>query len=246
MKRAVITLTLLAVSPVAVPTSLALADDPTLGERVGERVDGTQKAVTHAAESAQERASQAAAHAKERASEVADQAKEHASQAAESLSERAHDVAHHAEDYATALVESAKAKAEELSQRAAGMVQQGKSAAGDTLQSAREQARSVLIGAAVALDNKSKEARQAARKASWAKLKARFSLLGNRPSLVMSEELRDHEYRVARLRRARELAASVDDSANVSRSDRLLEQEYGRHKRRVEEIDRQEREESAK
>jgi hypothetical protein len=237
MKRAALTLLLLAAMAKAAP---ARAEEPTLGKRV----DATKDAVTQAAQSAQERASAAAESAKERASEVADQAKESASAAADSLGERARDVATHAQELAAAMLESAKARAEQLGDHAGDALEKGKSAAGDAMQSARDQARAVLIGAAVALDNKSKDARNAARKASWAKLKERFSLLGNRPSMAMSEELRDHEYRVARLQRASELSGAVHDEAGVRRSGLLLEQEYGRHKRRVEELRKQELAES--
>lgn len=242
MKRAVITLMLLAVSPVALSSSIAIAEDPTLGKRV----DETKDAVTNAARSAQDRARAAAEDAQERAHGVAERAKDQANEMADSLSERAHDVAAHAQELAGAMVENAKAKAEQLSDHAGELLEQGKGAAGGALQSARDQARAILIGAAVALDNKSKEARQAARLASWAKLKARFSLLGNRPSLQMSEELRDHEYRVARLRRATELAAAVNDEGAAAQSAKLLEQEYGRHKRRIEAIRQKEREESTR
>ena len=240
MKRAVITLMLLAGSTSAAPVPHALAEDPTLGKRV----DNTKDAVTHAATDAHERATAAAEQAKERAGEVAEQAQERAHEAADSLSERAREVAAHAEELAGLLVENAKAKAEQLGERATGFVEQGKSAAGDAMQGARDQARAILMGAAVALDNKSKEARQSARRASWEKLKTRFSLQGSRPSLVLSEELRDHEYRVARLRRARELASAVGDESSTAQSDKLLEQEYGRHKRRIEEIEKKERDEA--
>ncbi|MDB4977154.1 MAG: hypothetical protein JWN48_5495 [Myxococcaceae bacterium] len=248
MKRAVFRVTWLAGALVQGlvmgPTLQAQPEAPSLGQRV----DKTQEAVTHAArnaaQSAQDQAHAAAESAKERAAEVAEQAKERASEAADSLSERAREVAAQAEQLAAVLLENAKAKAEQLSDHAGTVLDQGKSAAGDALQSARDQARDVLISAAAALDNKSREARQAARRASWDKLRARFRLLGNRPSMGLSEELRDHEYRVARLRRARELATAVGDQSAVTRSELLLEQEYGRHKRRVEAINARELEES--
>ncbi|MDB4976537.1 MAG: hypothetical protein JWN48_4878 [Myxococcaceae bacterium] len=240
MKRAVFTF-MLAVSAVApqlecLHVARAEDDDRTIGKRVDDTKEAVTSAAHAAAQSAQEQASAAAESAKERAGEVAASARERASEAADSLSERARDVAAHAQDLAGALVESAKAKAEQLSEHAGDVLKQGRSAAGDALQGARDQAREVLISAAVALDNKSREAREAARKASWDRLKARFQLLGNRPSMVLSEELRDHEYRVARLRRARELASAVHDQAAVARGNLLLEQEYGRFKRRIEEI----------
>ncbi|MEY4515134.1 MAG: hypothetical protein RLZZ450_7256 [Pseudomonadota bacterium] len=235
MKRAVITIALLTLP--SVPLLCALAQPAHAEETVtsvaakqaqrtlGKRVDDTTEAVGESVDSAKERAGEAAERAKERSLE-----------AAESLTERARDVAESAKELASELVVGAREQAHQLAEGAAGVGAQSKTAAGDLLQLVRDETRKALIGMAAALDNRAQESRSGTRQASWEKLKARFSLQGDRPTMVLSEELRDHEYRVARLKRAKELAEGAGDKSATSRSERMLEAEYARHKRRLDQM----------
>lgn len=244
MKRAVITLTLLTVpftrllplgalmAPLVTPFVIWTPARAHAEDTLGQRVDHTKERAVGAVEGAKESAREAA----ERAAEVAEQAQERSREAADSLSERARDVADSAKEYASELVVGAREQAATLGERAAEVAAQGKAAAGEAMQGLRDEARAILISAAVALDNKSRDARRDARNASWQKLKDRFHLGGDRPSMALSEELRDHEYRIARLRRAEELARAVGDESALTRSGKLLEAEYARHKRRVEQL----------
>lgn len=234
MKRAVITIALLTASlgPLwCADVERARAEDTVQGaakQTLGKRVDATKEAVEDGVDSAKESAREAAERAKERSIE-----------AAESLGERARDVAESAKELADQLADSARERAQQLVEGAAGVGAQSKTAAGDLLQLVRDETRKALIGMAAALDNRAQESRRSARKQSWEKLKARFSLPGDRPTMVLSEELRDHEYRVARLLRAKELAEGVGDKAAVARSQRMLEAEYARHKRRLDQMRRE-------
>jgi len=231
MKRAVITLALLTVW--AWPTTSARAEgEPTLGKRV----DATKDSLSHAASEAKDSARETAKSASERAAEVAEQAREKSREAADGLSERFHDVTDSVREYAGALANGAREKAEQIGGSTHDVVAQGKDAARQAVQGLRDEARSVLIGMAVALDNRSRDARRAARIESWERMKSRFRLSGDRPTMQMSEELRDHEYRLARLKRAQELALAVNDQSGISRSALLLEREYARHKRRMEQL----------
>lgn len=243
MKRAVITIALLTLPSLPLVCAVvrpARAEETVTGvaakqakeakRSLGKRVDETTEAVGESVDSA-----------KERAEEAAERAKESSLEAAESLSERARDVAESAKELAAELVVGAREQAHQLAEGAAGVGAQSKTAAGDLLQMVRDETRKALIGMAAALDNRAQESRSSARQASWQKLKARFSLPGDRPTMVLSEELRDHEYRVARLKRAKELAEGAGDKSAVSRSERMLEAEYARHKRRLDQMRKEQR-----
>ena len=198
-------------------------------ETIGKKVDATKEAVEDSVDSAKKQAQEAAEGAAERA-------KEQAQEAVESLSEHAQEMAESAKDLADELVVSARERAALLAAGAVGVGAKIKTDAGDLLQRARDEARRALIGMAAALDNRAQESRLAARNASWAKLKARFLLAGDRPSPELSEELGDHEYRLARLERAKELASGVGDRSGVARCERMMEAEYARHKRRLDQM----------
>jgi hypothetical protein len=242
MKRAVITIALLTLP--SLPLFCALAQPARAEETVtsaakqakrtlGKRVDDTTEAVGESVDSA-----------KERAAEAAERAKETSREAADSLSERARDVVESTKELANEMVQGARERAQQLVEGAAGVGAQSKSAAGDVLQLVRDETRKALMGMAAALDNRALESRQSERKASWDKLKARFSLPGDRPTMVLSEELRDHEYRVARLKRAKELAEGAGDKSSLAQSQRALEAEYARHKRRLDQMRKEQRAEA--
>lgn len=238
MKRAVMTLTLLS-ALWSVPTR---ADDT-----LGERVDRATEAVGDGARGVKERAGDVAERATEQVSErmeeVAEAAREKTREAASSLGESAEELADSAKTLWARALDGARDKARRLGESAGGALERGKDAALRALSVVREEARAILLGAAEALDTKTREARKAARRARWEHLRERFSLSAERPSEALSEELRDHEYRIARLKRARTLAQSADDHPSLDQSDRLLETEYGRHRRRMEEIRSEERRE---
>jgi hypothetical protein len=198
-------------------------------QSIGEKID----AFANAASGGKERAVEQAKQASEKAQEAAERAKERTRRAADSLGERAHEAAESAQLYAGELKEDLGRRARQLGEDALGVVGGAKSALRNAMDGVREEARQILIGAAVALDNKTREARDAARKQHWDKLRARYKLPDARPTMAVSEELRDHEYRLARLQRARELAESAGDRASVARSDHLLELEYARHRHRL-------------
>jgi predicted RecA/RadA family phage recombinase len=239
MNRAVITLALLTVWGLAHGRAQA-EGEPTLGKRV----DATRDSLSQAASGAQQSARETAASAAERAAEVAERAKERSIEAADGLSERLHDVTDSAREYADALANGAREGVHQLGSSTSDAIAQGKDVAKQAIQSLRDEARAVLIGMADALDNRTRDARRAARAESWERLKTRFHLSGDRPTMKLSEELRDHESRVARLKRAQELATAVDDQSGIARSARLLEREYARHKRRVERLRDSERTEA--
>jgi hypothetical protein len=209
----------------------------TLGNKVDE--------IATAASERKERALQAAEDAKERAREAAEQAKERGQETADSLQERAEEATENAKEYAQELKEKAKLRTEQLGEDAKGVVAKTRLWFKDALQGVRDSIRSSLMGAALALDNKAKDAREGARKQHWEKLKARYSLPDHAPTMEFSEELREHEERIARLRRARELAESVDDQTSVVRSDHLAEREYARHRRTLKRLLEKERREKA-
>jgi hypothetical protein len=223
MKRAVIALTWLTLM-----TNPGRAEESTR-QAASDRASEAQDALASAASDVKDRASDVAARASERAGAAAHEASEKTREAASALSERARELAR-------GVAESAKDGVALVGERASEVLAGGRAAASDALDKAREEARSVLIHVADKLDRQGKEERQAARRARWEKLKARFSLGYERPTAALSEELRDHEYRVARLKRVRELAREADDDASIEQSDRLLETEYARHKRRIERL----------
>jgi len=209
----------------------ARADDT-----LGERVDRATDALADTAEDVKDTAGELAAAASDKTRAVA-------GAAAETMAEGARSLSASASSLWTRLGSGARAHASKAGSEVGEVVERGKSAASDALASLRAETRGLLLGAADALDRETSEARQRARRLRWEKLKARFALQ-ERPSEALSEELRDHEYRVARLKRARALAHDADDAAAVARSDRLLEVEYGRHKRRIEELRKAGREEA--
>jgi hypothetical protein len=197
-------------------------------QTLGNKVD----AITSEAAKKKEHAVEAAAGAKERALEAAKEAKNASREAAESLEERAHEAADNAKAYADELKSSLQAKVQQLGSQGEGMVASTKAALKDAVQGVRDKAREALLGAALALDNKTREARKAAREAHWQKLKARYQL-DDRPTMEVSEELRDHEYRLARLQRAHDLAEGQHDGPAMARSDTLMEREHARHRERM-------------
>ena len=227
MKPSVLTL---ALAVLAAPA--ARAEDT-----LGERVDAVTQSAREAIESIKAGAREQVAHATERAAgkadEVADETGHRAAEAEQAARDEAKEAAGYGEQLSDRVGALAREQADKVGATMSGWVARGKSAAASTLQSVRSEARDLLLGAAEALDRQNSEARQAARRARWEALKARFQLEGARPSTELSEELRDHEYRVARLTRARALADAEDDERALARSDRLLEAEHGRHRRRV-------------
>ena len=226
MQRAVVMLTLWLLA-----AGSARADDT-----LGERVDRATDALAETAEDVKESAGELASAASDKTREVAGAAAETVTAGARSLSASAASLW-------TRLGSGARAHASKAGSEVGQVVERGKSAASDALAALRAETRGLLLGAADALDRETSETRQRARRVRWDKLKARFGL-EERPSEALSEELRDHEYRVARLKRVRALAHEADDEAAVARSDKLLEAEHGRHKRRIEELRRQGREEA--
>lgn len=196
-------------------------------ESIGHKVD----AIADDAVARKERALEAAQEAKQRALEAAEEAKSRSREAADSLQERAEEATENAKAYAEELKSELGRRTQKLGDDAKGMVADAKAAFKNAIQGVRDEAREILLSAAVALDNRTRDARKAARNEHWAKLKARYGLPDHAPSMEISEELRDHEYRLARLHRARELAESGRDELAVAHSDRLLELEYARHRR---------------
>lgn len=227
MKRLWMTLALLVI---AAPDG-ARAED----ETIGQKADRATEAVETAASSARARASDAVEKARTRADEVAQTAREKTRSAAESLSSRAREAAERAEELASEVAGNAKDRAEQLGERVGDALTTSKDTAADLLTSARNEARDVLMGLADMLDGASREAREALRREHWEKLRQRFSF-GNKPSAAISDELLDHEYRVARLKRARELAKDAEDERAVAKANRLLESEYARHKQKLEQL----------
>jgi len=239
MKRLSHTLALLAAWSTASASwgsSPAAAEGPTLGQRT----DHATEAVSSAAKSARERAAEAASSARERASGAAETAKEKTRAAAETLTSGAREAAERARELASSVAEGARHQVEDLGETVGGALETSKEAASSALQGVRNEARDVLRDMADALDGASRKARKELRRDHWEKLKARFSL-GNKPSAAVSDELLDHEYRVARLERARELAREVEDERSVTKSERLLEAEYARHRQRLQQLRNDER-----
>jgi uncharacterized LabA/DUF88 family protein len=242
----------------AAVVALALITPPALSVRADELVESAKKVeekkktlgakVDELADTASERkrqALEAADEAKERAREAAEEAKERSRETAESLQERAEEAKQHAIAYAAGLKDELGRRSEQLGVDAKGVVEGAKQRVKDAIQGIRDEAREMLLGAAVALDNRTRDARKAAREAHWKKLKQRYGLADHAPTMEISEELRDHEYRLARLRRARELAEGVRDELSVARCDHLLELEYARHRRRLNRLIDKDRKEHA-
>ncbi|HEX5660614.1 MAG TPA: hypothetical protein VFX59_25650 [Polyangiales bacterium] len=230
-------------------TSPAFADDLVEGAK---KVEGAKRtlgnkvdALADEASQRKERAVEAAADAKERALEAAEEAKERGKEKVESLEERADEAKENAKAYANELKQKVTQRTQALGDDAKGMVAKTKLWFKQAIQGVRDSLRSSLLGAALALDNQAKDAREGARKAHWEKLKARYSLPDHAPTMEVSEELREHEERLARLRRARELAESVEDQVSVARADHLAEREYARHRRTLKRLLEKERREKA-
>ncbi len=230
-------------------TSPALADDLVESAKkvegakqsLGNKVD----ALTTAASERKDRAVQAADEAKQRALEAADEAKQRGKETAYDLQDRAEEAKDNAKAYANEVKDQLGQRADKLGSDAKGMIEQGKAWLKAAVQGVRDSIRDSLHGAADALDNQARDAREGARKQHWEKLKARYSLPDHAPTMELSEELREHEQRIARLRRARELADAVNDQASVVRSDHLTEREFARHRRRVTRLLEKERREKA-
>lgn len=215
------------------PTMLMAEDD------LSAQAEEAQGALATAADDAKQRASDVTERATRRASEAAAEAKQKGRELASQVGERARALGHE-------VAEGAKDGLAFLEERASAAVAGGREAAHDAFTKARSEARAVLIALADKLDEKGKVARREARKLRWENLRTRFQLGDERPSRALSEELRDHEYRIARLRRIRELALESDDQEIAARTERSIEAEHARHKRRVEALREEEREMRAK
>ena len=227
MKRSVLTLAL------AVVVAQAARAEDTLGERVDSVTQSARDAIESVKAGARKQAEQVADSASSTAGEVAEKTSDKAGEAEQIARKKAKEAAGYGEQLSDKVGALAREQAAKLGETMSGWVTRGKRAATTTLQGVRSEARDLLMGAAEALDRQNTEARKATRRAHWEELKTRFQLDGERPSRELSEELRDHEYRVARLTRAKTLAEGADDERSVARSDRLLEAEHGRHRRRV-------------
>ncbi|HEY6881036.1 MAG TPA: hypothetical protein VI299_23585 [Polyangiales bacterium] len=244
-RGAVAALALALLSPTPVLAEDDLVDHAKKAQATKQSIGNKVDAIAEDAVARKERALEAAQEAKERALEAADEAKSRSREAADSLQERAEEATANAKAYAEELKSELGRRTQKLGEDAKGMVAGAKAAFKNAIQSARDEAREILLNAAVALDNRTRDARKAARNEHWTKLKARYGLPDHAPSMELSEELRDHEYRLARLARARELAESGRDEQAVAQSDRLLELEYARHRRRLKRLIEKDRSEQA-
>jgi gas vesicle protein len=241
--------------------ALALILTPSLPSRVradGRLVESAKKAeaaqqtlgnkvdsLSQAASERKARALEAADEAKQRALEAAEEAKQRSRETADSLQERAAEAIDHGKAYVGGLQDQVGQGTQQIWGDAMGKVAKTKLWFVESLQGLRDALREALLGAAVALDNRAKDAREGARQEHWAKLKARYGLPDHAPTMEFSEELREHEERLARLHRARELAESVDDQVSVVRTDHLSEREYARHRRQLKRLLEKERREKA-
>lgn len=235
--------------------AIALTASPALADglvKAAKKVEGAQQtlgnkvdAISEAAQERKNRAVAAAEDAKERALEAAEDATDKGRDKADDLRERAEEAKENAKAYAEALKTQLGDRADKLGSDAKGVVARSKQWLQDAVQGVRDSLRDSLHGAANALDNKAKDARESARKRHWEKLMARYGLPNHAPTMEFSEELREHEERIARIGRVRELAESVDDQASVVRADHLAEREYARHRRTLQRLLEKERREHA-
>jgi len=192
---------------------------------LGERIDRATDVVEDVAEDVSEQA-------EEVASSVGDKTRAATRSAADTIADGARGVADAARGAWDRLGSGTRERMRRAGRAVGDVVERGKDAAADVVGALRDETRALLMDAAEALDAKTRTLRDGERKLRWDKLRGRFAL-GDQPSEAVSEELRDHEYRVARLERVRKLAHEADDDATVARTDRLLELEHGRHKRRL-------------
>jgi len=227
MKQAVLTLAL------AVLVAQAAHAEDTLGDHVDSVTSSAGSALDSAKARALAEAEQVVDSAASTADDVAKMTTEKAGEAKEAAREQAKKAAGYGEELSSQVSALARDQASKLSTQVLALLVRGKHAAVVALASARSEARDLLMGAAEALDQQNAEARNDVRRAHWEQLKVRHGLEGARPSSELSEELRDHEYRVARLTRVRALADDAEDTNTVARSERLLEAEHGRHRRRL-------------
>lgn len=223
MKRAITTVAFLCAVSASEP-GRATADDA-VGASVTDQAKG---AVSSAAEQAKDTASRATEAASEQASELAERASKGAQEATEAAKARAKQAA----DKGAGMVDSLRASAQRTLDAAGSYVARFfgrfEGLGAEALQRMRDGTRAKLVSAANALDEYSAKARRNARLDRWEDLKKRFNFVGEQPSPAVSEELRAHEFRVARIKRAREIAEAAGDARSVKRSDNLLESEYAR------------------
>lgn len=233
-------------------TSLALATlaavpiaraDPTVGQHLDDSLDTVGDVASDASERADEAVSALGRKTRKIGGAAAGSIADGARSVGGSIADGTRSAAGSVADGARSLAESAGHLAERVGGgawdgvKSAGsavgsVVGRGADAAGGLLAALRDETRALLMYAADALDAKTRALRDSERKARWNQLSARFSL-GDMPSEAVSEELRDHEYRVARLKRVHTLASEAGDDDTVGRTEALLEAEFARHKRRL-------------
>lgn len=220
----------------------ARADDASGDPSLTDRAKG---AVTSVADDARERADRMTKAAGEKAGEMAGQASAAAHAAAQkatdAASEKARDAVAYGKDMADRVASETKDQLHALGALMGRGVDKGKEWCAATLVATLDLTRSALLSAANALDETNAKARSDERLQRWMDVRSRFGFQGDRPSAAVSDELREHELRVARLVRTREVADAADDARSVKRSDRLLETEHARHHDKLEALSEEER-----
>jgi hypothetical protein len=195
--------------------------------------DRAKGAVTSAAERAREEASRVTQAASEKASELAERARQSAREAADAAKARAKQAADHGASLADDVSDGAQGGLHRAGEEAGSFFDRFQAIGADAMQFMRDGTRTALVAAANALDEYSAKARKSARSERWEALRKRFQFAAEQPSPAISDELRDHAFRVARIKRAREIAEAAGDARSVKRSDNLLESEYARSNDRL-------------
>lgn len=203
-------------------------------EHAGEHVERAGEELKQAGKVAGEQAREVVQKAGSRAGETLREAKEGASDALEEARAAAAESA-----------EEAEAAAKEAREKARTGMENARDKAASFFENAREHVRRALLNAAESLESdKRKEEREtlrkqrqdAARAEQWQVLRAQLDAPPTEEEGVapdLSQELRLHAQRTARLSRIRAIADREQDKRSVKRCDELLAKELTRHEQRM-------------
>lgn len=203
-------------------------------EHAGEHVERAGEELKQAGKVAGEQARDAVHKAGSRAGETLREAKEGASEALEEAKAAAAESA-----------EEAEAAAKEAREKARSGMENARDKAASFFENAREHVRRALLNAAEGLESdKRKEEREASRKQrqdaaraeQWRVLREQLDAPPTEEEGIapdLSQELRLHAQRTARLSRIRAVADREQDTRSVKRCDELLAKELARHEQRM-------------